>query len=63
MQFCGGLTSCFLFKAPVLRSTGEMEAIFHLPGITAGERRRGGLRAEAGAQTDAGGLSPPLSSW
>lgn len=42
-----------------------MAAIFQLPGITAGERWRGGLRAEAGAQTTAGGVffSPLFSCW
>lgn len=33
-----------------------MEAILQLPGVTPGERWRGGLREEAGAQTTAGGV-------
>ena len=46
----------FSFKAPVLRGPGEMAPIFHLLGITAGERWHGGLRAEAGTKTNAGGV-------
>lgn len=33
-----------------------MEAIFHLLGIAAGQRWHGGPRAEAGAETTAGGV-------
>lgn len=56
------VTSCFC-TAPVLRGPGEMAAIFHLPGITAGERWHGGLKAEAGAETTAGGVFHLLFSW
>lgn len=49
-------TDTILLKAPVLRGPGEMAAVLHLPSITAGERRRGSLRAEAGAGPAAGGV-------
>ena len=32
-----------------------MEAVLQLPGVTPGERRRGGLTEEAGAPAAAGG--------
>lgn len=43
------------FTAAVLRRPCEVAAVFCLPCCTAGKRWHAGLRAEGGAQTDAGG--------
>ena len=48
------LFTFFSLKAWVLRDPDEMAAVFHVSGITAGERWPGDLRAETGPDTTAG---------